>query len=99
MGFGSYLAIPIGVMALLLAASGVAALSRGWLLPLQRRYVVRVRLFGWAQLLISAALGVQLVGNLVVDPPYSSAVTMPGVVVLFLGLVLITRAQRAPRTR
>ena len=99
MGFGLYFAVPIGVMALLLAASGVATLSRGWLLPWQRRHIVRPRLFGWAQLLIAAALGVQLVGLLVVDSAYRSAVTMPGVVGLLFALVLSTRAQRPPRTR
>ncbi|MFI8386786.1 hypothetical protein [Streptomyces sp. NPDC085540] len=37
----------IAVTALLLAGSGIATLSRGWLLPWQRRHIVRVRLFGW----------------------------------------------------
>ncbi|MGZ9934877.1 hypothetical protein ACXNSR_33950 [Streptomyces sp. NC-S4] len=99
MGFGLYVAVPIGVVALLLAASGVAALSRGWLLPWQRRHIVRLRLFGWAQLLIAAALGSQVIGLLAVDPVYRSVATMPGVVAVLLGLVLITRAQRPPRTR
>ncbi|MFF3861446.1 hypothetical protein [Streptomyces sp. NPDC002209] len=99
MGFGLYLAVPIGVVALLLAVSGVATLSRGWLLPWQRRHIVRPRLFGWAQLLIAAALGVELVGLLAVDSAYRSVVTMPGVVGLLIALVLSTRAQRPPRTR
>ncbi|MFE5558280.1 hypothetical protein [Streptomyces sp. NPDC056544] len=99
MGFGLYVAVPTGVVALLLAASGVAALSRDWLLPRQRRHIVRLRLFGWAQLLIAAALGSQVIGLLAVDPVYRSVVTMPGVLVLLLGLVLITRAQRPPRAR
>ncbi|MFB0629125.1 hypothetical protein [Streptomyces sp. AB3(2024)] len=99
MGFGLYVAIPIGVMALLLAASGVATLSRGWLLPWQRRYIVRPRLLGWAQLLVAAALGVQLTGLLVVDPVYRPVVTMPGCAALLFGLVLTTRAQRPPRGR
>ncbi|MEU3407804.1 hypothetical protein ABZ766_28195 [Streptomyces sp. NPDC006670] len=86
-------------MALLLAASGVATLSRGRLLPWQRRHIVRPRLFGWAQLLIAAALGVQLVGLLVVDPAYRPAVIMPGVVGVLFALVLSTRAQRPPRGR
>ncbi|MFI8266361.1 hypothetical protein [Streptomyces sp. NPDC085665] len=99
MGFGLYLAVPIGVVALLLALSGVATLSRGWLFPWQRRHIVRPRLFGWAQLLIAATLGVELVGLLAVDSAYRSVVTMPGVVVLLFAMVLITRAQRPPRTR
>ncbi|WP_030861793.1 hypothetical protein [Streptomyces sp. NRRL F-2747] len=99
MGFGLYLAVPIGGVALLLALSGVATLSRGWLFPWQRRHIVRPRLFGWAQLLIAATLGVELVGLLAVDSAYRSVVTMPGVVVLLFAMVLITRAQRPPRTR
>lgn len=97
MSLGLYVSVPIGVVALLLAASGAAVLGRGWLLPWQRRYIVRPRLFGWAQLLVAAALGVQLVGLLAVDSAYRSAVNMPGVVGLLFGLVLITRAQHPPR--
>ncbi|MFF3618434.1 hypothetical protein [Streptomyces sp. NPDC002467] len=99
MGLGMYLAVPIGVVALLIAGSGGATLSRGWLFPWQRRHIVRPRLFGWAQLIIAAALGVELVGLLVVDSAYRSVVTMPGVVGLLFAMVLITRAQRPPRTR
>lgn len=40
------------------------------MLPWRRRRILRPRLFGWAQLLIAAALGVQLVGILVVDAAY-----------------------------
>ncbi|MGE7389035.1 hypothetical protein ACQKM2_26520 [Streptomyces sp. NPDC004126] len=99
MGFGLYVAVPVGLMALLLAASGLATLSRGWLLLRQRRHIVRPRLFGWAQLLIAAALGVQLIGLLVIDPVYRPVVVMPGSVALLFGLVLTTRAQRSPRDR
>ncbi|AKL64345.1 hypothetical protein [Streptomyces sp. Mg1] len=84
----------IAVTALLLAGSGIATLSRGWLLPWQRRHIVRVRLFGWAQLLIAIALGTQLIGLLAVDSVYRTVFTMPGTVMLLFALVLITRAQR-----
>lgn len=99
MGCGLYVLVPIGVIALLLAASGVAALGRGWLLTWQRRHIVRLRLFGWVRLLIAAALGSQVIGLPAVDPVYRSVVTVPGVEVVLLGLVLITRAQRPPCTR
>ncbi|MFE2283195.1 hypothetical protein ACFXDJ_03335 [Streptomyces sp. NPDC059443] len=99
MRFGLYISVLIGAVALLLAASGVAVLTRGWMLPWQRRHIVRPRLFGWAQLLVAVALGVQLVGLLTVDSHYRFAVAMPGVVGLLLGLVLSTRAQHPPRTR
>ncbi|WP_406186352.1 hypothetical protein [Streptomyces sp. NBC_01006] len=83
----------IAVTALLLAGSGIATLSRGWLLPWQRRHVVR-QLFAWAQLLIAIALGIQLIGLRAVDSACRTVFTMPGSVVLLLALVLITRAQR-----
>ncbi|MFK0252599.1 hypothetical protein [Streptomyces sp. NPDC090445] len=98
MGITHYLALPIAAIALLLAASGTATLSRGWILPWQRRHIVRLRLFGWAQLLIAAGLGAQLVGLLAVDAAYRPVITMPGVVVLLFSLALATRAQHLPRT-
>ncbi|MFJ9643222.1 hypothetical protein ACWEPM_31420 [Streptomyces sp. NPDC004244] len=91
-----YLALPVGAVALLLAASGTAALVRAWIPPWQRRYIVRPRLFGWAQLFVAAGLGIQLIGLLAVDAAYRPVITMPGVVVLLLALVLTTRAQRPP---
>lgn len=99
MSLGLYVSVPIGAVALFLAACGVVALGRGRLLPWQRRYIVRPRLFGWAQLLVAAALGVQLVGLLAIGSAYRPAVVMPGVVGLLFGLVLITRAQHPPRAR
>lgn len=98
MAIGLYLAVPIGVVALLLAVSGGATLSRGWLFP-GSAGTSSARVFGWAQLLIAAALGIELVGLLAVDSAYRSVVTMPGVMGLFFAMVLISRAQRPPRTR
>lgn len=51
----------------LIAASGVAAVARGWVFPGNRRPVHRVRLYGWGQLVVAAALCCQLVFGLVVD--------------------------------
>ncbi|WP_420078912.1 hypothetical protein ACN6AT_06875 [Streptomyces sp. JL4002] len=76
-----------------------AALSALASVNWQRWQIVRRRLFDWSQLLSAAALGSQVIGLLAVDPVYRSVVTMPGVGVLLLGLVLITRAQRPPRAR
>ena len=53
---GLYLAIPSVVVALLIAASGVAAVTRGWVLPWNRRRVRRVRLYGWGQLVMAFGL-------------------------------------------
>ncbi|MEV7523483.1 hypothetical protein [Streptomyces sp. NPDC091371] len=94
MGSAVYFFIPMAVVALLLAVAGTAALTSGWLLPRQRKHIVRTRLFGWAQLLIAAALGVQSAGLLPAGSSYQSLFIMPGAVGLLFGLVLITRAQR-----
>ncbi|MGT2530866.1 hypothetical protein ACU4GG_30225 [Streptomyces nojiriensis] len=97
MGFALYIGIPVAVVALLVAAAGTATLTTGWMLPWQRKHVVRPRLFGWAQLLIAAALFVQLAGLSVAGSPYASLFAMPGTVALLFGMVLITRAQRPSR--
>ncbi|MFF3897378.1 hypothetical protein ACFYY3_30275 [Streptomyces sp. NPDC001812] len=51
-----YLAIPSVVMALLIAASGVAAVTRGWVPPWLRSSVRRVRLYGLGQLVVAFGL-------------------------------------------
>ncbi|MEV7860974.1 hypothetical protein AB0O86_19615 [Streptomyces hirsutus] len=61
-----YLAIPSVVVALLFAASGVAAITRGWVLPTNRRHVHRVRLYGWGQLVAAFGLCCQVVFGLVI---------------------------------
>ncbi|MEV0489010.1 hypothetical protein [Streptomyces atratus] len=56
-----YIAIPAVLVALLVAASGVAAVTRGWVLPTNRRPVRRPRLYGWGQLVAASALCWQMV--------------------------------------
>lgn len=51
-----YLAVPVVLVALLIAASGVAALTRGWVLASNRSPVRRPRLSGWGQLAVAFAL-------------------------------------------
>ncbi|MGW9136343.1 hypothetical protein [Streptomyces sp. NPDC055681] len=62
-----YLAIPVVLLALLIAASGVAAVTRGWVLPMNRRHVRRPRLYGWGQLVGAFALCWQVVFGLVIS--------------------------------
>lgn len=95
---GLYIGVPVGVAALLIALCGVAALSRGWLPSWQRRHIVRTRLFGWAQLLIATALGIQVLGGLLIEASgLRSGVTVSGAVVLLFGLALTVQAQRPQR--
>ncbi|MEU0373610.1 hypothetical protein ABZ070_25745 [Streptomyces sp. NPDC006283] len=57
----------VGVLAALVAVSGIAAVRSGWMLPTQRKYIVRPRLFGYAQLVIAAVLVMQIAGAVLVS--------------------------------
>ncbi|MEV5683458.1 hypothetical protein AB0L68_09735 [Streptomyces sp. NPDC052164] len=62
-----YLAVPVVLVALLIAASGVAALTRGWVLASNRSPVRRPRLYGWGQLTVAFALCRQMLFLLALD--------------------------------
>lgn len=64
---GLYRAVPLGLLALLIAASGVAAVARGWVPPMHRGFVRRVRLYGWGQLVFGLGLCLQAVSECVDD--------------------------------
>ncbi|MGI5138560.1 hypothetical protein [Streptomyces sp. CA-106110] len=64
-----YLAMSSALVALFIAASGVAAVTRGWVLPVNRSRVRRIRLYGWGQLLIAFALCWHVVFGLVISGP------------------------------
>lgn len=51
-----YVGIPLVALGLLVGASGIAAITRGWVLPMNRGRVHRVRLYGWGQTLMSVSL-------------------------------------------
>ncbi|MEV0689618.1 hypothetical protein [Streptomyces sp. NPDC050388] len=90
-----YLAIPSVVVALLLTASGVAAITRGWVLPWNRRHVRRVRLYGWGQLVAAFGLCCQVVFGLVIGGigvRQSGALTGSGL--LLTGLIVMMVSQR-----
>ncbi|CAM5437199.1 hypothetical protein [Streptomyces canarius] len=59
-----YVAVPLVLLALLIAASGVAAVTSGWVLPMNRRHVRAPRTYGWGQLAVAFALCWQLVFGL-----------------------------------
>ncbi|MFJ8861589.1 hypothetical protein ACIRD8_24540 [Streptomyces sp. NPDC102451] len=86
-----YIVVPVVVLALLIAASGVAAVSHGWVLPTNRRPVRRPRLYGWAQLIVSFALCWQMVFLLVLsDSDTRRWGTLAGSALLLTGLVAMT---------
>ncbi|MGW3656911.1 hypothetical protein ACWD6R_14995 [Streptomyces sp. NPDC005151] len=100
-----YLAIPVVLLALLVAASGVAAITRGWVLPTNRRPVHRPRLYGWGQLVAAFALCWQVVFLLVLsdpdilDPAIRGWVTLTGSALLLTGLILMMLGHRTGGNR
>lgn len=90
-----YLAIPLVLLALLIAASGVAAVTRGWVLPTNRKAVHRPRLYGWGQLTVAFALCCQaLFGLLISAPGTRQWGTLTGSALLLAGLIVMMVSQR-----
>ncbi|MFB6706463.1 hypothetical protein ACFCW6_17340 [Streptomyces sp. NPDC056333] len=89
-----YLAIPVVLLALLFAASGVAAVTRGWVLPMNRRHVRRPRLYGWGQLVAAFALCWQAVFGLVIsDSDTRQWGNLTGGAILLAGLIVMMVGQ------
>ncbi|MGW1729096.1 hypothetical protein ACWCQK_40420 [Streptomyces sp. NPDC002306] len=91
-----YLALPLLLAALLIAAGGIAGITRGWVLPGNRRHVRSPRLYGWGQLVLAFALCWQLVfGMLMSDPDTRMLGTLTGGVMLLAGLIVMLVGQLA----
>lgn len=82
------------LVAALMAASGVAALARGWVLPLNRGRVLRTRLYGAGQLVVAVALCWQMAVLTRLVPRPDSAPTLAGSALLLIGLFMIMFSQR-----
>ncbi|MGV9456583.1 hypothetical protein [Streptomyces sp. NPDC003635] len=95
-----YLAVPLVLLALLIAASGVAAVTSGWVLPMNRRHVRAPRTYGWGQLVVAFALCWQLVFGLMISDfgvrPFG---TLMGAAMLFAGVVVMMVGQLAGGNR
>ncbi len=95
-----YIAIPLALVMLLIAASGVAAVTGAWMLPWNRRHVRSPRLHGWGQLVLAFALGWQLVcGLLISDSGTRASGTLIGSGLLLAGLMVMMVGQLAGRER
>ncbi|MFB7451927.1 hypothetical protein [Streptomyces sp. NPDC056194] len=94
-----YLALPSAVFAALLMVGGAATLRSGWVMPWQRGRVYRPRFFGWAELAMGGALGLQASTALLDDRGVDSMVRGIGLGCLFLGLGLLVLSQRPPHGR
>ncbi|MFD9427674.1 MULTISPECIES: hypothetical protein [unclassified Streptomyces] len=90
-----YLGISVVLVALLIAASGVAALTRGWVLASNRSPVRRPRLHGWGQSAVAFALCWQTLFLLALDGTGTRQWgTLTGSVLLLSGLVLMMVSRR-----
>lgn len=95
-----YIAIPVVLLALLVAASGVAAVTRGWVLPTNRRPVRRPRLYGWGQLVAAFALCWQMAFFWVIsDIDIRQWGTLFGSALLLTGLILMMVSRRTGGNR
>ncbi|MFD0146479.1 MULTISPECIES: hypothetical protein [unclassified Streptomyces] len=90
----SYFGWAVGLAGLLFAIGGVLALTRGWILPYQRRWIRRTAVFGWAQLVVAVAFLLHAAEALLVeDPGVGVAVSNTGFAALLCGLGLAVYAQ------
>ncbi|WP_411105215.1 hypothetical protein [Streptomyces sp. cmx-4-9] len=95
-----YFAAPLVLIALLLAASGVAAVMRGWVLPRNRRHIRSPRLYGSGQLVSAFALCWQVVFGLVIsDAGTRHWGTLTGGAILVTGLMVMLVGQLARGSR
>ncbi|MGW6981643.1 hypothetical protein ACWGE1_19730 [Streptomyces sp. NPDC054932] len=89
-----YLVAPLVLVALVIAASGLAAVTRGWLLPMNRRHIRSPRLYGWGQLVTAFALCWQVVFGLVIhDSGTRQWGTLTGGAILVAGFAVILAGQ------
>ncbi|MFD8985095.1 hypothetical protein [Streptomyces sp. NPDC059564] len=91
-----YLAAPLVLVALLIATSGVAAVIRGWVLPMNRRHVRSPRLYGSGQLVTAFALCWQVVFGLVIsDAGTRQWGALTGGAMMVAGLIVMLAGQLA----
>ncbi|MEI5034941.1 hypothetical protein RB201_26525 [Streptomyces sp. S1A(2023)] len=89
-----HLGIPAILVALLIAASGIAALARGWVLPTNRKHVRRPQLYGWGQLVVAFALCCQVTfGLMTKDLDTRQWGTLIGSVFMVAGILVIAVSQ------
>jgi drug/metabolite transporter superfamily protein YnfA len=95
-----YIAVPLVLLALFYAATGVAAVTRGWMLPMNRRRVHAPRVYGWGQLMVAFALCWQTAfGLLIGDSDTLPSAPLIGSAILVAGFIVMMVGQRAGGTR
>ena len=93
--FFTCFAMLVGLMALVFAGLGIAAITSGWLLPNARPRIARPRQYGWGVLLM--ALGSCLTGGVIelFTDPIPGLGPASGLLPVFLGARVI-RSSRHP---
>ncbi|MBB1247034.1 hypothetical protein GL263_26315 [Streptomyces durbertensis] len=90
-----YLSILLFLVASLYAASGIAGITRGWVLPGNRGRVHHPRRYGWGQLVCAAALGALLVfREFPVDNQIRYDGSLAASVLLLAGLLVMASCTR-----
>ncbi|MFD3477381.1 hypothetical protein [Streptomyces sp. NPDC058695] len=90
-----YIVVPLVLLALLYAASGVAAVTRGWVPPMNRRHVHAPRIYGWGQLTVAFALCSEAaLGSLISDSGIRPSAPLIGSAILVAGFIAMMVGQR-----
>ncbi|WP_415940336.1 hypothetical protein [Streptomyces sp. 039-1] len=88
-----YLTVPLGLLALLVAVSGVAAISRGWVLPTHRRHVRTTAIYGWGQLVLALGLLWQLIYLSISSPDLRPLGALIGTTIILAGILVMLISQ------
>ncbi|GGU11491.1 hypothetical protein [Streptomyces lateritius] len=91
-----YVGTVVCLIALYAGVSGAVALRSGWLIPWQRRHILRPRLYGWANLTFAAGLVVYWLGGVL---PWNTTVRDGAIIVAGLVYLGAMWVQDAPRNR
>lgn len=100
-----YVAVPVVLVALFFAASGVAGITRGWVLPANRRPVYRPRLYGWGQLVGAVGLCWHVLFWLGLSNPdtFDSGIrqweALSGIALVLAGFILVMVSRRGGGNR
>ncbi|GGW28794.1 hypothetical protein GCM10010503_00270 [Streptomyces lucensis JCM 4490] len=89
------LATLLGLMASVAAVLGIAAITRGWMLPKVRPGIARPRLYGWGVLLFAFGMCLMAIGTEVLTGTFHLLGRPAGFLALLLGSRVI-RASRHP---
>ncbi|WP_406840007.1 hypothetical protein ACICHK_34710 [Streptomyces sp. AHU1] len=89
-----YFAIPVALAALVTAGGGIAALTRGWVLPRVRPVIERPRVYGWGVLLLALGMCLLAVSMMVFTDMMLTAGRTIAVAIMFVGSQVVLKSRR-----